>query len=178
MQPSLTKNPTSFPRLPSNFFPASHPGPSQIEQDRVVAPTGLNQAKSASAAPGPNYGGGEAVGRAEARSPTQYSRFAHSLQLTPCLLAWNFYCELAQLPDRCRMPDVRVVVMLLLCGASENELVSHHKNIQEGTNSWNLSASRSYYAGSNRQSKKLKGWWWWRGARVYVWVFTGMGASP
>lgn len=38
------------------------------------------------------------------------------------------------------MPDVRVSVMLLLCGASENELISHHKNIQEGTSSWNLSA--------------------------------------
>lgn len=55
------------------------------------------------------------------------------------------------------MPDVRVGVMLLLCGASENELVSHHKNIQEGTSSWNLSAPRSCYAGSNRQSEDAEG---------------------
>lgn len=54
------------------------------------------------------------------------------------------------------MPDVRVGVMLLLCGASENELVSHHKNIQEGTSSWNLSAPRSCYAGSNRQSEEAE----------------------
>lgn len=56
------------------------------------------------------------------------------------------------------MPDVRVGVMLLLCGASENELVSHHKNIQEGTSIWNLSAPRSCYAGSNRQSEETGGW--------------------
>lgn len=55
------------------------------------------------------------------------------------------------------MPDVRVGVMLLLCRASENELVSHHKNIQEGTSSWNLSTPRSCYAGSNRQSEEAKG---------------------
>ena len=55
------------------------------------------------------------------------------------------------------MPDVRVSVMLLLCGASENELISHHKNIQEGTSSWNLSAPRSCYAGSNRQSEEAEG---------------------
>lgn len=52
------------------------------------------------------------------------------------------------------MPDVRVGVMLLLCRASENELVSHHKNIQEGTKIWNLSTPSFCYAGSNRQSEE------------------------
>lgn len=63
------------------------------------------------------------------------------------------------------MPDVRVGVMLLLCGASENELVSHHKNIQEGTSSWNLSTPRSCYAGSNHQSEEAGGG---RGAIVCI----------
>lgn len=61
--------------------------------------------------------------------------------------------------------------MLLLCGASENELVSHHKNIQEGTGSWNLSAPRSCYAGSHRQSEDAerarRAEWGWRGG-IYL----------
>lgn len=64
------------------------------------------------------------------------------------------------------MPDVRVGVMLLLCRASENELVSHLKNIQEGTSSWNLSAPRSCYAGSNRQSEEAEGGLGWGGGAV------------
>lgn len=48
------------------------------------------------------------------------------LSLT-CLLLLGLFCKLAQLPVKCPMPDVRVAVMLLLCRASENELVSRHK---------------------------------------------------
>ena len=70
------------------------------------------------------------------------------------------------------MPDVRVGVMLLLCRASENELVSHHKNIQEGTGSWNLSAPRSCYAGSNRQSEEAEGGW---GGSCACTVYTVVG---
>lgn len=43
------------------------------------------------------------------------------------LLPLGLLCKLAQLPIKCPMPDVRIALMLLLCRASESELVSHHK---------------------------------------------------
>lgn len=40
--------------------------------------------------------------------------------------------------------------------ASESELVSYHKNIQEWTNIWNLSTPRSCNPGSNRKNEETQ----------------------
>ena len=81
-------------------------------------------------------------------SPPGLSPLSLSLSVPACW-AFSFSGELARLALLFPMPDVNLCVMALLCRASENELVSHRKNIQEGTGAWNPSGPRSCYAGSN-----------------------------